>query len=198
MSQYEEQDEWNANDEEKWLEECVQIIGRKFALEKAEYEDMDSFLMYKTLVKPPASPGVYDNYYSADNNLQVSIVEYGAFNNKPAWYFFGLFTLQKEFPVTYIFPETLHHKINNLFTKSDLDFKDYKKFSGKFQVTTQDRNRLETLLLHKNLDELTAFPEMEVEINGKLCLFRTSHQSFDEEEAAKFAELATVLKRILY
>lgn len=186
---------WN-DSEQEWLNECIQIIAGKFPLEKAEYAEMDSFLMYKTLGKPHG-PHVHDNYFSADYNLQVSVVAYTPYKTSTSYYFFGLFTLQKDFPLTYIFRETIKERIVNLFVRADVDFKEYKKFSDKFHVATQDKEKLQTLFMNKNLDELVAFPEMEVEINGKLCLFRTSHLSFNEEEAVRFADLATVLRKII-
>jgi len=89
--------------------------------------------------------------------------------------------------------ETIREKLTDLFLKHDVDFEHSKKFSGRFQVLTEDEQRLQQLLQFKNLDTLTAYPEMELEFNYDSCLFRSSRKSVSMEEAINFCELAKTL-----
>lgn len=81
--------------------------------------------------------------------------------------------------------------------KQDVDFKEQKKFSRKFHVVSQDKEKLQILFLNKPLDELAAFPEMEVEINGNNCLFKVSGNPMSVDGTRKFIELAKKLYKIL-
>jgi hypothetical protein len=195
--QFSRDDEWDETNEE-FVKECIAVISKRIPLEKADYEAMDSFLMYKSHGRREGEPFVYDNYFSADYNLQVSVVSYAPHKTQTFEHLFGLFTLQKEFPLTYIFRETMKERIADFFVKADVDFKEQKKFSKAFHVVTKDREKLKLLFMGRQLDELAEFPEMEVEIKGKQCLFRASMGSIDEEEAEKFIKLVMLLRTIIY
>jgi hypothetical protein len=84
----------------------------------------------------------------------------------------------------------------NWLIKGDVDFKDYPLFSKKFHVVTKDKDRLNYLLYNKPLDELTEFPDMELEINGNQCFFRCSKQPMDQEITKEFVALGKLLLRV--
>ena len=85
----------------------------------------------------------------------------------------------------------------DLFVKGDLDFKYQKKFSKKFHLVTKDKEKLVLLLENKPLDDLIQFPEMEVEICKKQCLFRLSENTMNMEEAKQFIGLTHCLLKML-
>lgn len=188
-------------DYERMLDESIRILSKELFLEKAPHKNMKSFLMFNTLTRPI----LRKSYMSIKDNfpLQVSVVEYyssggnaKAFYSGTDLYFFGMLSLRQEFPLTYIYKETLREKIVNLFVKGDVDFTEDRKFSSRFELVTKDKNKLSILFLNKPLDELTEFPDMELEINGNSCLFRVSRKPVSEDEAQKFAGLAGIMYKI--
>jgi hypothetical protein len=186
---------------DEMISECVGLVSGEFLLEPCSARELESFLMFKGL----DSAGIVDSFRSTGNfTLDIYLVQYrwtlhaGKIHNSGVEEcFLGLLTLNKEYPATYIFKETLKEKITDWFVKQDVDFKTQKKFSRKFQVITQDKEKLKILLLSKSLDELAAFPQMEVEINGNDCLFRVSGNPITQDETRKFIELAKKLSKIL-
>lgn len=111
-------------------------------------------------------------------------------------YLFGHITFPTSYPRTYIHKESIKEKFEDLFLKRDLDFPDHRKFSRTFQVLTEDQYRLKNLLQLKNLNELAAFPEMELEFSGNTALFRSSRKPISLQEAAVFCNLTKVLLRV--
>ena len=183
------------------IEDSVAIVKSELGLEESSHKNFKGFLMFRNLTAI-----VLDSYKSTrfSFKLIVSTAEYTSSypvsryaNTGSDKYFFGYMELLKNYPATYICKESIREKIVNLFVKSDTDFADNKKFSRRFDVVTQDGYRLADLLRFKNLDELTAFPEMEVEIHGNTCLFRNSRRPISLEEATQFSALAKMLSNIL-
>lgn len=112
-------------------------------------------------------------------------------------YLIGQLTFMKEYPATYIHKETIREKLENLILKKDLDFPEHKKFSRKFNVLTEEKNHLRELWRMKDLDALTAFPNMEIELRGNKALFRTSRKPVSLAEARQLCDLIKVLCRVL-
>ncbi len=108
-------------------------------------------------------------------------------------YFFGSIKLNEKYPKTYIQKETLSSRLSDFISNRDIDFTHSKKFSGKFQVVSEEPDKLESLMLFKNLDSLIEFPEMELEFNGDECLFRSSRKSVSVKEAEIFSNLTKTL-----
>ena len=108
-------------------------------------------------------------------------------------YFFGNIKLKEKYPKTYIQKETLSSRLSDFISNRDIDFTHSKKFSGKFQVVSTEPDKLESLMLFKNLDALVEFPEMELEFNGNECLFRSSRKSVSVKEAEIFSDLTKTL-----
>lgn len=182
-------------------DECIRVISTELFLEPASHRNMKGFVMFKTLNTPILSASFNS---TAGNNLQVSVVEYHSSyrtakdsNSGTDIYFFGMISLQRNYPPTYIFRETAREKITDLFLKQDVDFSGQKKFSRKFHVITHDKEKLMPLLSDKPLDELAIFPELEIEINGQNCLFRVSRKPVSPEEAKQFVLLAKTIMQIL-
>lgn len=190
-----------AEDYQQLVDDSIAIIDNELGIEESSHKNFKGFLMFKSLraiivksFKAKALP----------LNLIVSIAEYRtAFptaknsNSGTDQYIFGCFELHKRFPKTYITKETIREKITDLFLKIETDFPDNKMFSRRFHVLTQDSKGLRDLMTFKNLDELTEFPEMEVEIQENFCLFRNSRKSISLKEANEFAQLAKTLARML-
>ncbi len=135
--------------------------------------------------------------------LHVSAVEYSSSfptakyaNSGTDQYLFGNFIMPKSFPKTYVCKETIREKITELFFRSELDFEHSKRFSRKFHVLTDDKNQLSELLQFKDLDTFVVYPVMELEIQGKNCLFRSSRKAISIQEAINFSELTKKLVKI--
>lgn len=185
----------------KMVDQCLTILKQELTLTQSGHKNFKTFHMFKNL-----EPTTIDTYTSSafPCRVMVSIAQYGSSyptgrvaNAGIDNYLFGYIELRKEFPSTYVCKETMQQKIINLFVRNDVDFSDHKKFSNKFNVVTKDEKRLESLLRFKNMDHLSAFPELEIEIHGHDCLFRNSRRSISPREATEFSELAKMLANSL-
>lgn len=188
---------------DEMIQESIETVRKEFSLEdeepEAEIED-------SILIKSFDSPNINESLKSSNKpfELQVYLVEYSwesragrSHQSGRDEMFIGSLSLNKSFPPTCIFKETLATIITDWFTKQDVDFKEQKLFSRKFHVISEDKDKLQLLLFNKQLDDLALFPEMEAEIKNNKCFFRVSGNSIDEEEVKKFIELTKVLVKIL-
>jgi len=184
------------------IEECMAILIKEFSLEAALCTDIQSFFIYKSI----ESPEVIESFKSSTGHFDLEIyqVEYnwssrvGRTNSSGTEQcFLGLLTLRKQYPHTCVFKETLQTIITDWFNNQDVDFREQKKFSRRFHVISQDRQKLEILLFNRPLDELAGFPEMEVELKDNQCLFKISGNPMSLNETKQFIHLAKKLPAIL-
>lgn len=190
-----------AKEYQERIDESLSIIKSELGIGEPAYENFENFSMFGNL-----NATILDSYgtNNAPFKLLVFVAEYSTSypvargrNSGTDCYLFGYMDLIKQFPKTYICKETIREKISNLILRNETDFQDNKKFSRRFNVLTQDAKRLTDLLRFKDLDELTAFPNMEVEIHENACLFRNSRSSISPENAREFSMLAKTLTKIL-
>lgn len=184
----------------KMIDDALAIIQKKLNVSNASHKNLKGFEMFRSL-----EAIVNWSLSSSDSSvpIHVSLAEYSsaypiakASNSGTDQYLFGYFAMTKTYPATYIHKETLKEKIADLVLKHDVDFDHSKKFSRKFHVITEDKARLLELLQFKNLDDLALYPEMELEIQGNACLFRSSRKPISVEEADFFSQLATTIINI--
>jgi hypothetical protein len=185
--------------ERKVIEDSMTIIQNELNVKKSSHKNLKSFGMFKTL-----QPILISSFSSTNSSLTISIAEYYSSYSTPKnpnsgsdKYLFGHLQLKRMFPTTYICKETIKEKIADLFLKIDTDFTEHKKFSRKFHVLTQDKDKLTSMLQFKNLDSLITFPDMEIEIINNACLFRNSRRRISPDEATRFSSLAKTLSSIL-
>lgn len=186
---------------QKMIEESVQIIKTKLGIKESAHRNLKTFSMFRNL-----QPVIVESFGSCNNSgdITASLAQYKSSfptarnsNSSTDLYLFGRLQLIKRYPKTYICRETIREKINDLFLRHETDFPEHRKFSRKFYVLTQNSDALKDLVRIKNLDELTAFPEMVVESHENICLFRNSRKPLSPKEATEFSELAISLIRIL-
>lgn len=188
-------------DYRKLLDDCMRIVSQKLNLEEGVAEDISPFALIQSL----READVYSSFCSNGALplqaclLQHKWVVHGKYGNRTGidTNIVGLLTLKKEYPVTYIYKETLADKISDWFAKTDVDLKDCKRFSSCFHMVTQDKEKLKLLLLNKPMDDLARYPDAAIEIKGYKCLFKVSNDDISEEQAEKFTGLAQTLCRIL-
>jgi hypothetical protein len=183
------------------IENSILLLRNNLGIKNAQNQNLQTFSSFKTL-----NATMVESFESFQLclPLHISIAKYfssypiaKAHNSGTDQYLFGLFSLNKPFPNTYICRETLREKINDLFINAEVDFEYNRIFSKKFFVLTDDKIRLTNLFQFKELDILAAFPEMEIEIQNKTCLFRHSRRAISPDEANAFTELAKSLVTIL-
>ncbi len=181
------------------IDDSLEKIRKEFDLKEASHINFKGFHMFKSLgaaitysMKAPYK----------DAELRVSIAAYTSVfqigrssASVTDLYFFGHLTLRENYPSTYIHKETIKEKFEDIFLKRDVDFPQYKEFSRKFQVLTEDKFRLENILQTINLDEFSKFSEMELEFLKNTVLFRSSRKPVSIKEATVFCELAKLLLR---
>lgn len=183
------------------IQNSLAILKSELNLIDSSHKNFKAFNMFKGL-----QATIVDSYLAADypSKIIISIAEYlSSFptardsNTGNEQYLFGYMELAKEFPSTYICKESIQQKIINLFIKTDSDFAEHRKFSRRFNVVTKDNKRLADLLRLKPLNELSAFPDMELEIHDRYCLYRNSRCSLSPEDATQFSKLTKMLYRVL-
>ncbi len=182
---------------EKLVQECLELIGEELNASKSGHINLKGFNIFK-----PLDATLKQSLKSVINEkvIWVTLVEYeSAFPTArdSNWgidqYLIGHISFNTKFPRTYIQKETLKEKIEDLFLKQDTDFRHCKKFSKKFHVVTEDKNKLAHLFQSKNLDALTDFPDLELEFFNNAALFRSSRKPISMEEAQIFCNLTKVL-----
>lgn len=84
----------------------------------------------------------------------------------------------------------------DLLTRKETDFPGHRNFSRRFHLLTEDPEKLRELVRFSPLDDLTHFPDLELEIQGDQCFYRTSTLPLSRKEAMKHVELTKLLLRI--
>ena len=181
----------------KMVNDSLAIVENAFGAKETSHKNLKTFLMFKNLqaIITWSLKGTYNG-----KNLHISLAKYftslrvgRAYYSGDDLYLFGYFIMRNSFPKTYVCKETIREWITDLFLNSEVDFEHSKKFSRKFYVLTEDKKTLSDLLQFKDLDELAAYPDMEVEFQGNACLFRSSRKCISPKEAEVFTELAKTL-----
>jgi hypothetical protein len=182
---------------EQMVDESLKSVRTELGVENGAHKNLKIFSMFRSLAPIVLASMSSDRYH-------VSLVQYSTAVPMPRMsnhgtdeYLFGLIEMKRSYPKTYIHKETLREKIADLVLKNDMDFSHSKKFSRKFYVLTEDKKQLADLLQFKELDQLTDYPEMELEINDNKCLFRNSRRPISREETIRFCSLAKLLVTIL-
>lgn len=182
----------------KMIADSIHIVASAFNANSSSHKNLKHFLLHKAV----SIPLISDSYLGSWKNRPVyfCIFEYESstsiarFNDTGSnYYFAGMIGLNKNYPHTLAHPETIALKIENLFTRLDIDFAHAKRFSSKFHIMCKDKISLETLLLNKDLDRLCRNNTAEFELLDKQCYFRVSRKPVSLNEAEQFVEFAKVL-----
>lgn len=185
---------------ENMIEDSLSVVRQELKVQDASHINFKGFHMFKSL-----SATITQSMKSAIPNkeLRVSLAEYysaaptaKSSNSGTDQYLFGHISFKTNYPRTYIHRETIKEKIEDIFLKRDVDFPNSKKFSRRFQVLTEDKKKLQDLLQFKKLDNLTDFPEMEIELFDNSALFRSSRKPVSVEEANVFCDMTKVLLNV--
>lgn len=180
--------------------ESIRAIKESFAIKNVSHKNLKGFGMFKAL-----QPTINETLGSSEKypNLTIILATYHSAypiprnpNSGVDYYLFGHIRLTKAFPNTYICKETIREKIANLVLKSDLDFDHARKFSSRFHVITEDKIQLSDRLQTKDLDCLSEYPDLEIEIYKQACLFRSSKKSVSPSEADSFCNLTKFMVKI--
>jgi len=184
----------------KMVDDSLSVVKDNLGAKETSHRNMKTFVMFRN------HEATITRSFGATYNrteLHISLAKYftsihpgRSGNPGDDLYLFGYFTLRNSFPRTYVCKETIREKITDLFTNSEIDFEQSKRFSWNFYVVTEDKEQLSILLHFKELDELADYPDMELEFRGNACMFRSSRKCISPEEAEVFCELAKTLVRI--
>jgi hypothetical protein len=186
----------------KMMSESLRIVTDAFHAVESPYKNLKHFILHKAL----SVPFLCDSYQGKWGKKEfyfcsikyTSTVQAGrVYNSGADYYFAGLIDLEKTYPHTVIQPETFALKIQNLFSKRDINFKYSKKFSRKFMVDTEDKEALQMLVFNKDLDRIATHPAAQIEFNGRQCYFRANLKPVSMEEAENFVDLAKILLEVL-
>lgn len=177
------------------------VVKEGFTASSSTNQDISSFYLHQALPAPivhNAFTGNWNNctvyistisYYSA---VTVGKVRSAGYDN----YLIGVITLKEKYPHTIIQPEVLALKIENLFTRRDVDFSHARIFSFLFYVITKDKTLLKKLLKDRELNRINTFLDAEIEITGTQCYFRCSRKAISVAEAKKFVQLGKLITEI--
>lgn len=183
------------------VNEALHLISVKWnGTERDEAPALTPYFLFRSLAHP-----LIRKVFSAEfpARIDILVISYHSFfptgkgsNSGTDDYIFGLLHLGKKYPRSYICRETIKEKIGDLFLRLDLDFAGQKKFSKKFHLVTEDKKALADLLVMKPLDDLAPFTDLELELEGHGCFFRTSRKALSIREAENFSALVQVLHQI--
>lgn len=186
----------------KMMEDCIQMLRDTFIAGTSSHKNLKNFLIHESSTYPYLIESYQGKWKTKE--FYCCILEYsGEPANRNIYhlgdpkYFAGLITLSKKYPHTLVQPETIAHKVESLFTKTDVDFKHAKKFSRKFHVITKNKDALEMLWHGKDLDRLAAFPTAEFELHEDECYFRAGQKPITLNDTSIFTDLAKTLMEIL-
>ncbi len=186
----------------KMTEDSIKVITDAFCAQISSHKNLKHFLLHKTI----AIPTLIESYQGKWGNkaIHFCVFQYTSsvyagklYNAGENNYFVGLIDLDKTYPHTIVQPETIALKIEDLFTKTDVDFAHAKRFSWKFHAITEDKTALEMLFFNKDLDRIAQFPLTEFELNNRQCYFRENRKPVSLREAENFVELAKILLEVL-
>jgi hypothetical protein len=186
----------------KMMEDCIRLLGDELHAEPSSHRNLKSFLIHESSTYPfiiESFQGIWKNkeFYCCILEYSGEHVNRNIYHSGDPKYFAGLITTTKKYPHTIVQPETIAHKVEDLFTKTDVDFNHAKKFSRKFHVITKDKTALEMLWHSKDLDKLAGFHVAEFELHDHACYFRAGQKPITLNETAMFIDLARTLMEIL-
>ena len=186
----------------KMLESSIKEIKEAFNAKDSSQQNIKQFLLYKSIERPSVIKSITGEWNNKE--IYISTIQYFSFVSLPRYhnagtdeYLVGVITLKESYPHIIIKPEILALKIEDIFTKMDVDFKHAKLFSFLFYVVTKEKESLKQKFLSKDLNRLTKFLDAEIEIIGYNCYFRANRKSISLKEAEKFTKLAKTLSEIL-
>ena len=82
----------------------------------------------------------------------------------------GFTKLKKNYGQLLISPESIEDKIRDWFEKSDIDFKDFPKFSSRYLFQADDRNKAESFATTNRLQLIEQQPNIIIEVRNNLLI----------------------------
>lgn len=82
----------------------------------------------------------------------------------------GFTKLKKDYGQLLISPESIEDKIRDWFEKSDIDFKDFPKFSSRYLFQADDRNKAESFATTNRLQLIEQQPNIIIEVKNNLLI----------------------------
>lgn len=82
----------------------------------------------------------------------------------------GFTKLKKDYGQLLISPESIEDKIRDWFEKSDIDFKDFPKFSSRYLFQADDRNKAESFATANRLQLIEQQPNIIIEVKNNLLI----------------------------
>lgn len=212
MNRKDEQNDWENDKEimklrkekaahEQKITDSIAVVKEALNAKETIEKEPSSFFLYSSI------PGAFVNasylgewngkkVYFGSFEYHTSITAGRARSEGRDAYFFGVISLKEAYPHIVIKPELLALKIEDLFTKMDVDFKHARLFSFLYYVITKDKNALEFKFRSKELNRIARFLNAEIEFIGYECFFRVNRKAINLKEAERFVKLAKVLAEV--
>ena len=111
-------------------------------------------------------------------------------------YFVGYIKHNNKIGHTLFKPETFEDKINELFNPVEIDFKQYKKFSRRYYVLSDNETKLRNWIGDEFVELLESLKGFSIEFYKDTCLFRFS-KSINLSEARDLCKVGLRLSSIL-
>ncbi len=111
-------------------------------------------------------------------------------------YFVGFLKLNKDFGHTLIRPETFKDKINEIFNPVEIDFNEYKKFSRRYYVISNNETILKSWISYEFVKCLEEINNFSIELYKDQCLFRFP-KSLSMKESLDLCKIGLKLDQIL-
>jgi len=192
---------------EEWayINTCFEAVNRQFDIHHVNNPIITRFHMFKSKRKPK----YFNSWMINKGNFQfvLCLIEYeiewheatpfgGFARTAEHKYFFGYLHMNTSFGLSYIKPETMLDKINELANPIEIDFPDDRSFSRKFYVLSKNKEQLESALKPELKKYLIATKNLELEFRNRACLFRLP-KAIDLEETIRLCEIGLKLDEII-
>jgi len=120
----------------------------------------------------------------------------GQMASETSKYFFGYLEINKDYGNTLIRPETLKDKVLELLNPIEIDIKEYKKFSRKYYMTSDNKDLLLRTIDENLVKYFETINNLTIEFSHDKCLFRLP-KSVNVKEALMLCEIGLNLDSIL-
>lgn len=112
-------------------------------------------------------------------------------------FLYGFLPTSNDFGKSIFRPETITHKIAELFQRIEIDFPENSSFSNRYYCLSHDPATLNASMSNRLMDYLASVKNLFIEFNHRTCLFRTEKSIIDHRNNLQLFDVGIELSRII-
>lgn len=182
---------------EEYINQLVNSVCRQLSLEETE-----NFPEISALSLNPSALNADDVkcFSTKDTSLPLSVLICYYDTQETIYYddatLLGVIELPLAFPATSLRKEEVSDRLADIFSQADIDFKEQNKFSKTFHLVSSDKEFIKQKWEGKPLDMLAEFPDLQLVIEEKQCVFRCFTDNIDQDKVDMFVKLSITLLKV--